>query len=128
MVFDIKADLTRKSRVVSGGHQTEVPKESVYSSVVSCDSVRLALMLATLNGLSVLSAEVQNAYLNAPTKEKCYCITGPEFGQDKVGRPVLIVQALYGLRSSGARWMDHLAETIRTMRFRACLADPDVWM
>jgi Reverse transcriptase (RNA-dependent DNA polymerase) len=128
MVFDIKADLTRKARLVAGGHQTEVPKESVYSSVVSRDSVRLALMLATLNGLSVLSADVQNAYLNAPTKEKCYCIAGPEFGQDKVGRPVLIVRALYGLRSSGARWRDHLAETIRTLGFRACLADPDVWM
>jgi hypothetical protein len=52
-------------------------------------------MLASLNGLSVLSANVQNAYLNAPTKEKCYCIAGPEFGQDKVGRLVLIIRALY---------------------------------
>jgi Reverse transcriptase (RNA-dependent DNA polymerase) len=128
MVFDIKVDLTRKARLVAGGHQTEVPKESVYSSVVSRDSVRIALTIASLNGLDVLAADVQNAYLNAPTKEKCYTIAGPEFGPDNEGRPVLIVRALYGLRSSGARWRDHLAETIRKMGFVACLADGDVWL
>ena len=113
MIFDIKTDLTRKARLVAGGHQTEVPTESVYSSVVSRDSVRIAFTIAALNGLDVLAADVQNAYLNAPTKERCYTIAGPEFGPDNVGRPVLIVRALYGLRSSGARWRDHLASTLR---------------
>jgi Reverse transcriptase (RNA-dependent DNA polymerase) len=128
MIFDVKVDLTRKARLVAGGHQTDVPKDSVYSSVVSRDSVRLALTLASLNGLSVLSADVQNAYLNAPTGEKCYTTAGPEFGSTNEGRPVLIVRALYGLRSSGARWRDHLASTIRTMGFSACLAEADVWL
>ena len=128
MIFDIKIDLTRKARLVAGGHQTEVPKDSVYSSVVSRESVRIALVIATRNGLQVLSADVQNAYLNARTKEKCYAIAGPEFGSGKAGRPVKIVRALYGLRSSGARWRDHLANTIRTLGFKACTADPDVWM
>jgi Reverse transcriptase (RNA-dependent DNA polymerase) len=128
MVFEIKVDLTRKARLVAGGHMTEVPKDSVYSSVVSRDGVRIALTLATLNGLEVLAAVFQNAYLNAPTKEKCYCIAGPEFGNDRAGKAVLIVRDLYGLRSSGARWRDHLADTIRSLGFKACLADPDVWM
>jgi hypothetical protein len=128
MIFDIKVDLTRKARLVAGGHQTEVPKESVYSSVVSRDSVRIALTIASLNDLEVLAADVQNAYLNAPTKEKCYTIAGPEFGPDNEGRPVLIVRALYGLRSSGARWRDHLADTIKSLGFKACLADGDVWL
>ena len=114
--------------MVAGGHQTEVPKESVYSSVVSRDSVRIALTIASLNDLDVLAADVQNAYLNAPTKEKCYTTAGPEFGPDNEGRPVLIVRALYGLRSSGARWRDHLADTVRSMGFTACLADNDVWL
>jgi hypothetical protein len=39
MIFDIKSDLTRKARLVAGGHMTEEPNESVYSSVVSIDSV-----------------------------------------------------------------------------------------
>ena len=70
MIFDVKMDLTRKARLVAGGHQTDVPSESTYSSVVSRDSVRIAFTLAALNDLDVLAADVQNAYLNAPTKER----------------------------------------------------------
>jgi hypothetical protein len=100
----------------------------VYSSVVSRDSVHLAFLIAALNDLEILSADIQNAYLNAPTKERIYRIVGPEFGQGKEGRPVMIVRALYGLRSSGARWHDHLAATLREAGFKACKADADVWM
>jgi hypothetical protein len=113
---------------VAGGNQTDVPKESVFSSVVCRDSVRIALTIASLNNLEVLAADVQNEYLNAQTKEKCYTITGPEFGPNNEGRLVLIVRALYGLRSSGARWQDRLADTIRTMVFKACLGDPNEWL
>lgn len=128
MIFDIKSDLTRKARFVAGGHQTDPPKESVYSSVVSRDSIRIAFTVAALNGLDILAADVQNAYLNAPTKEKVYTTAGLEFGPDNVGRPVLIVRALYGLKSSGARWRDHMASTLREAGFKGCLADPDVWL
>ena len=129
MVFDIKMDLTRKARLVAGGHLTEAPKESTYSSVVSRDSVRLVFMIAALNDLDILCADVQNAYLNAPTKEKVYIKhAGPEFGPAREGRPVLIVRALYGLRSSGARWRDHMAASLREGGYKSCLADPDVWM
>ncbi|KAI2511653.1 Reverse transcriptase (RNA-dependent DNA polymerase) [Fragilaria crotonensis] len=96
MIFDVKMDLTRKARLVAGGHQTDPPKESTYSSVVSRDSIRIAFTLAALNDLNVLSADVQGAYLNAPTKEKVYTTAGLEFGADKVGRPVLIVRASMG--------------------------------
>jgi hypothetical protein len=126
MAFDVKMDLTRKARLVAGGHQTDVP--STYSSVVSRDSVRIAFTLAALNDLDVLAADVQNAHLNAPTKERVYTIAGPEFGSSNLGRPVLIVRALYGLKSSGARWRDHMAQTLRDEGFRSCLADPDAWM
>ena len=128
IVFDIKSDLMRKARLVGGGHQTEVPKESTYSSVVSRDSVRIAFLYAALNDLDVLSADVQNAYLNAPTKEKLYTTAGLEFGPINVGRLVLIVRALYGLRSSGARWQEHMASTLREGGYLSCRADPDVWI
>ena len=71
MVFDIKlGNLARKARFVAGGHQTDPPKDTTYSSVVSRDSVRIAFLAAALNDLDILAADVQNAYLNAPTKEK----------------------------------------------------------
>jgi hypothetical protein len=44
MIFDVKMDLTRKARLVANGHETEVPTESTYSTVVTRDSVRLAFL------------------------------------------------------------------------------------
>ena len=50
--------------------------------------------------MDVLSADIQNAYLNAPVREKLYTVAGKEFGPKFEGRPVLIVsRALYGLRA-----------------------------
>ena len=60
-------------------------------------------LVAALNDLDILGADVQNAYINAKTKEKVYTTAGPEFGSNQ-GRPAIIVRALYGLKSSGARW------------------------
>jgi hypothetical protein len=128
MIFDVKSTLTRKARMVAGGHLTDPPKDAVFSSVVTRDSVRIAFTVAALNDLDVLAGDVQNAYLNAPTKEKCWFIAGPEFGPDRCGKPVIIVRALYGLKSSGARWRDHMAATLRSAGYQSCYADPDVWM
>ena len=128
MIFDIKMDFTRKARFVAGGHLTDPPKESVYSSVVTRESVRLFFLIAALNGLDVLSCDIQNAYLNANTKERNYFICGLEFGPQNEGKPVLIVKALYGLRSSGAQWREHMANTLRLGGFKSCKADADVWM
>jgi hypothetical protein len=97
MMFDVKMDLTRKAQFVAGGHQTDPPKESTYSSVVWRDSVWIAFLIAALNNLDILSADVQNAYLNALTKEKVYTTAGLEFGDVNKGRFVLIVRALYSL-------------------------------
>jgi hypothetical protein len=93
MIFDVKSDLTRKARLVAGGHQIDPPKESTYSSIVSRDSVRIAFILAALNGPDVLAGDIQNTYLNAGTKEKVYTIAGPAFGSN-AKQPVLIVRAL----------------------------------
>ena len=42
MVFDVKiGDLTRKARFCANGNETDPPKESTFSTVVSRDSVRL---------------------------------------------------------------------------------------
>jgi hypothetical protein len=92
---------------VAGGHLTDPPVDSVYSSVVTRDSVRIMFLIAALNDLDILGADVQNAYINAITSEKVYFIAGPEFGSSQ-GRPCIIVRALYGLKSSGARWRDHM--------------------
>ena len=129
MVFDVKLseNFRRKAQYVAGGHTTKPPAAVTYSSVVSRDSVRIALLIAGLNQLDVLSGDIQNAYLTAPNKEKIYCIAGPEFRPDE-GKVMLITRALYGLKSAGAAFRSFLALTLDDMNFKPSQVDPDVWM
>jgi hypothetical protein len=73
---------TRKARFVAGGHTTETPASLTYSSVVTRDSVRIAFLLAALNDLNVFAADIGNAYLNAPCREKIWTVAGSEFGSE----------------------------------------------
>jgi Reverse transcriptase (RNA-dependent DNA polymerase) len=127
IVFVIKMDFTHKACFVAGGHVNEAPSSTTYASVVSCESVRIVLLLAALNNLEVASADVQGVYLNAPCREKVYTICGPEFGEF-TGCIAIIVEALYGLKSSGFAWRSHLAETLSSLNFSMCVANNDVWM
>ena len=127
MVYAVKHDGRHKSRLVAGGHLTEVPIDSVYSSVVSLRGLRLVVFLAELNGLDVWSTDIGNAYLEAKTKEKVYVIAGPEFG-DREGHVLVIDKALYGLRSSGLRFREKLADSLRDMGFVPSKAEDDIWM
>ena len=127
LVFDIKMDTYQyKARMVAGGHMTETPSSMTYSSVVSRDSVRIALTIASLNDLQVKAGDIQNAYLTAPCKERITVTCGPEFGEDQ-GKTAEIVRALYGLKSSGAAYGEHLAKCMTHLGYQTCLADNDVW-
>jgi Reverse transcriptase (RNA-dependent DNA polymerase) len=77
--------------------------------------------------LRVLGADVQNAFLTAPNKEKCWIIAGPEFGPDE-GKTFLVVKALYGLKSASISFRSFMAEKLTGMGFQSSLADPDVWL
>jgi hypothetical protein len=63
-------DFTRKARFVAGGHMTDTPAAMTYSSVVSRESVRLGVLIAALNGLDIMSCDLENAYLNAKCGSK----------------------------------------------------------
>jgi len=128
MVFDIKQeDFRRKARLVAGGHTTEPPATVTYASVVSRESVRIALLLAALNDVQVKTADIENAYITAPCSEKIWTVLGPEFGPD-AGKKAFVVRALYGLKSAGALFRNHLADCMRHLGFTPCLADPDLWL
>ena len=53
LVFDVKMDFTHKARLVDGGHTTKVTEISNYSSVVSRESGRIAMVIAALNDLKL---------------------------------------------------------------------------
>ena len=67
MIFDVKMkDFRRKARYVAGGHMTEAPVTLTYVSIVSRETVRIALMIVALNDLQVKASDIQNDYLTAP--------------------------------------------------------------
>ena len=122
-------DFCRKARLVAGGHKTEALPTITYASVVSRETVRLALTIAaiTINDLEVKVDDVLNAYITAPITEKVWTILGPEFGPD-AGKSALIVRDLYGLKSAGAAFCAHLASFMQRMGYTSCKADPDLWL
>lgn len=109
IIFDLKMeDFRRKARYVAQGNTTEAPTTLTYASVVLRESVRIALTLAVLNDLEVKSGNIQNAYLTVPVTEKIWIILGPEFGDD-AGKKAIVIRALYGLKSDGTAFSNHLA-------------------
>ena len=127
LVYAIKHDGRHKARMVADGHLTDVPLDSVYSGVVSLRGLRLLIFLAELNELETWATDIGNAYLEAKTSEKVYIVAGPEFG-DRESHILVIHKALYGLRTSGLRWHERLADCLRDMGFSPCWAEPDIWM
>jgi len=127
MCFDAKFDARRKARLVAGGNWTEPGDEDVYSGVVSIDTIRCGLFLAQLNGLEVTAADIGNAYLHGVTREKVYCIAGPEFGPLQ-GHCMLVRKSIYGLRTSSARWHEALSDTLKRMGYAPSYADPNMWI
>jgi hypothetical protein len=72
MVFDVKMeDFRQNARLVAGGHLTKAPATIFYTSVVSHETLHLALTFASLNDLEVKVGDVLNAHITASVKEKC---------------------------------------------------------
>jgi hypothetical protein len=129
LVFDMKLgeNFCRKARYCADGHKMGAPTSVTYSTVVSRDSVRVLLTIAALNGLKVMGADVQNAFLTAPNKEKCWMYAGPKFGPDE-GKAFLVIKALYGLKSASFSFRLYMAEKLSDLGFQSSLADPNVWL
>ena len=126
-VYAVKHDGRFKARLVADGHLTKEPVESIYSGVVSLRSLRMVVFLSQLNNLEIWGADAGNAYLEAYTDEKLCIMAGPEF-KELQGHLLIMVKALYGTRSGGARWHDRLFDILQELKFKPSKADPDVWM
>jgi hypothetical protein len=84
-------------------------------------------LIAALNGLDIMSCDLDNAYLNAKCKEKIWFKGGIECGANQ-GKVLIVVCALYGLKSAGASWCATLVQALRDLSFVSTTADPDVWI
>ena len=81
----------------------DTPDAMMYASVVSLESVWIALLIAALNNLDLLPSHVHNAYLNTIPREEAWLKSKLEFGQYE-GHIFVMVRALYGMASSTTRW------------------------
>ena len=63
LIFDVKIDFTRKSRWIAAGHMTPDPKFNTFAGVVSRECVRIYFTYTTLNGIYVVTADIQNEFL-----------------------------------------------------------------
>lgn len=79
MIFDVKICLMRKARFVANGSKTRTRLLPLMLAIVSRETVRIALTYAALNGLDLMAADIQNAYLQAPISVKYWTICGPDF-------------------------------------------------
>ena len=127
MILDVKMEEFRsKYRLVAGGNTTNTPAKITYASVVSSETVRIVPTLAALNDLEVKVAGTYNAYITSPVTEKIWTVLRKEFGQD-AGKRAIIVRSLYGLKSAGAAFCNHLADCTKHLRYTTCCVDPDIW-
>jgi hypothetical protein len=126
-VYAVKHDGRHKARLVAGGHLTDTPIDSVYSSVVPLRGIRILTFIAELNECETWATDIGNAYLESYTREKVYIVAGPEFGELE-GHTLIIVKALYGLKSSGLMWHQRLQDVLHAMGFTMSKAESDIWM
>ena len=128
LVWDVKMDLTRKARWVLNGCKMPDPVGSTFTRVVSRESMRIAFTYAVLNRLDILAADIRNAHLQAPSSQRNYIICGPEFGIDNVGHVALIHRVLYGRKSVGKDFWNHLRSCMHHLNCKSCPTNPNVWM
>ena len=72
LIFEIKMgeNFLQKYRFVAGGHTMETPDTLTYASVVSRELVHIALAIADLGGLEILSCDIQNDYFTDDFRKK----------------------------------------------------------
>ena len=117
LIWSVKMDFTKKARRVLDGHKTLDPVGSKYAGVVSRESVRIAFIYAALNDLDVCMAVISNAYVQSPTSQKHCIICGPEFRMENVGKVAIMLRAVYGGKTSGGDFRNHLRSRMEFINF-----------
>ncbi len=125
--FAVKFDGRHRARLVAGGHKTQDLTTNYYSGVIELETIRILFAIAIIACLKCVAGDVASAYIQAFTNEKVYTIAGQEFGPWK-GKVIIIVKALYGMKSSGAMWHQNFSDNMRDLGFRPCKADFDLWI
>ena len=82
---------------------------------------------ATLNNIETLPADIENAYLQAPSSEKDYIICGAKFGLENIRKVAMIRCALYGGKVAGTDFWHDLQSCMNNLGLKSYKVDPNVW-
>ena len=72
--------------------------------------------MAALHDLEVKAADILNAFVLAPNREKIWTALGPQFGDD-AAKSTIIVILLYSLKIVGASFGAHLAQCMQELGY-----------
>ena len=105
MIFTVKIDgFVCKARLFTGGHMTDTPALMTYASIVSQETVHIALTVAALNDLEVKTSDIQNAYLTV-LKQRYRSLPAPgdiTWISPRMGKEILKVSCRLAL--TGYNW------------------------
>ena len=124
--------MKHKARLCAhGGMQWGVDYWETYSPVVNWISIRALLAIAQIHSLPSRSIDFILAFPQADLKEDVYMelpvgmtlLTG-----DKKDKVLKLQKSLYGLKSAGKNWFDHLKGGLIRRGFKPSQIDPCVYM
>jgi len=84
-------------------------------------------LLAELNGLDLWATYIGNTYFESYTTEKLYIIAGPKF-KERQDHTLIIVWALYSLKSRGQCWHDPFHDCMIELGWQPCKSENDIWV
>ena len=127
LLFEINLDMTRKAWYTEGVHIMDVTTHTTHPSFVSCDTVRIELIMNVLNRLDILAEYIHNSFLKSPTQEKILFYADEEWEDDKK-IVVVDIHAIHGLKYSALQFRNNLTENLRNkIGSKYSLANPDLW-
>ena len=63
LIYDVKHNDRHKAKLVADGHLTNVPDNSVYSSAIFLQGLRMLFFIAELNSIEIWGIDIGNATL-----------------------------------------------------------------
>ena len=120
-------DFRHKAKLVIGGHMTEAPATITYASVVSRETVRIALTITSLNDLEVKLGDILNAMNRHLLQKRC----GPLWVLSLARMLVRLQQLLehyMALNQQEQLLKVTLPNAWTLRRYASSKANPDLWL
>jgi hypothetical protein len=91
-------------------------------------TIRIGFFLERQYGLSCCACDIGNVFLYGMNIEKVCITSGPEFSSTPYWRNSIINKLLNGLKTSAARFHEHLTESLLCFGFTNTKHEIDLWM